>query len=106
MAKSVILVKNKENGSKMVFDTLEEAAKWTGLNVSTLSRACADTGYTKEWIVRRADRMYNVKLKGERAWRVAGMNSRNSGYIELDTFERLDGRKVEKVKDITLGWYL
>ena len=108
MASTVIIVKNKENGSKMVFDTLEEAAKWTGLNVSTLSRACTSMNGCKDWDVRRVTRMYAVAMKDEfpRVWRIAGMNSRISGYLELDTFKKLDGRKVERVKEITLSWYL
>ena len=106
MAKQVIIANFKEDGYNRVFSTLESAAGVLGIHPSTISRAIAECSDVKGIRFRYGDRMYAVRLKGSAEWRVMTENARRTGYVLYGAPEiRFRNGAVEKVRDITEGWY-
>jgi len=84
--------------------TLEEASDALGKSVATVSRSLLGGEECGGWVLRRADRVYAVYVSG--GWRVAMENGRGNGWIEYGRPEvRFGRRDVEKIREITLGWY-
>lgn len=108
MAKQVIVGKCLKNGQKCVFETLESVSELLGISVATASRATMGGEETAGgWILRRADRVYAVRLKAFRSWRVVVENGRGTGYLEYgNPLSKIRKSEVDQVKDVTGEWYL
>lgn len=89
-----------------MYGTLEEASADLGVTVSGVSRGITESGRVKGVPIRRVDRVYAVKEKGGE-WFVGVLNNRNSAYLGVaQTGKRVLVRDAEKVKEITVAWYL
>lgn len=106
MSKLVIVGKMAETGEKRVFSDLDEACSVCGLSRTSISLACRDGVESGGWRFRRVERVYAVRLKVGGEWRLVVENGRGTGYLEVENpLRRVGAREVDKIKDITIGWY-
>lgn len=90
-----------------MFLTLEEVSEALNLSTATVCRAIQGAEQCGDWFLRRADRIYAVKLKAFNSWRVVQENGRGTGYVEYgNPMSRIGKREVSEIRDLTLSWYL
>jgi len=107
MSKQVIVGKHLKTGQKCVFDTLEIASEIIGVSIATISRATMSGEEAGGWRLRRAERVYCVRLIAFRSWRVVVENGRKTGYVEFgNPLSKIRRNEVDQVKDVTGEWYL
>lgn len=100
MAKQVIVAPGH------VFENLEEAAAFLGVNIGTVSRAIRDVRPINNIPLRYADRVYVVKMKHQAEWVAAVMDSSNRRFIAVgQSLRKIQKKDVDAVKDITASWY-
>ena len=106
MSKRVIVGKEVSSGRIRVFSDLDTASGEIGMSIGMISRCCSEGRECGGWVVRRVERVYAVRRKGERTWSVVSRDSRNTGYIILgDPSVKIRDREVEQAREITSGWY-
>lgn len=106
MSKQVIVGKEVSSGRIRVFSDLDSASGEIGMSIGMISRCCSEGRECHGWVVRRVERVYAVRRKGERTWSLVSRDGRNTGYIILgDPSGRIRDREVEQVREITSGWY-
>jgi len=102
MSKQVIVGKCLETGEKRVFSTLEEASAALGVSIATASRSSAVGGECVGWLLRRSERVFLVRLKAFRSWRLAVENGRNSGYLEYgNPMSKIRKCDIDDVREVT-----
>lgn len=107
MAKQVIVGKCLKNGQKCVFDTLEGVSELLGISVATACRATMGGEEVAGWMLRRADKVFCVRLKAFASWRVVVENGRGTGYMEYgNPLSKIRKSEVDQIKDVTAEWYL
>ena len=100
MAKQVIVAPGH------VFENLEEAAGFFECNIGTVSRAIRDVRPLKGLLVRYANRVYVIKMKGAEEWIAAVLDSSGRRYITIgQSLRKVQKKDVAGVKDITACWY-
>lgn len=105
MGKMVIVSKSLKTGEKRVFETQEEASEALGVSSTSLSIACNDGRETKGYLVRRAERIYLVRLRAHNLWMVCVRNARGA-YVEMgNPYRKIVPREYDAVRDVTAGWY-
>jgi len=105
MAKLAIVTKCLETGEKRVFSTLEEASAALGVSTTSLSLACVDSRPTKGYLVRRAERVYALRMRSCKTWIVCAQNA-HGAYIEMgNPYRKVSKKEYDAVRDLTAGWY-
>lgn len=105
MGKLVIVTKCLETGEKRVFETLDDASSALDVSSTSLSLACVDSRPTKGYLVRRAERVYALRLRALKTWIVCVQNG-HGAYIEMgNPYRRVSPKEYDAVRDVTVGWY-